>query len=78
VSERRPPAGHFVIHALWSAQQAKGLSISAIELLGSSAKLDFHQSPDVLDIRIPDSVTPPGKFAFAFRLCTAITDVARH
>lgn len=74
-----PPDGHFVIHALGSAQQAKDLSITAIELLGSSAKLDFHQSPDALDIQVPDSVTPPGKFAFAFRLSTAITSLAaRH
>jgi len=76
-----PADGHFVIRALGSAQQAKGISISAIELLGSSAKLDFHQSPDALDIRVPDSVTPPGKFAFAFRLSTAITsplDAAPH
>ncbi len=66
-----PADGHFVIHALGSAQQAKGPSISNAELLGSPAKLDFHQSPDALDIRVPASTTPPGKFAFVLRCSTA-------
>jgi len=63
-----PADGHFVVHSLGSAQQAKGLRISNVELLGSPAKLDWHQSPDALDFRV--SSPPPGKFAFAFRLST--------
>jgi alpha-L-fucosidase len=66
-----PADGHFVIHSLGSAQEAKGLSITNVELLGSTAKLDFHQSPDALDIRVPASAAPAGKFAFVFRLSTA-------
>jgi alpha-L-fucosidase len=65
-----PADGHFVIHSLGSAQQAKGVSITNVELLGSSAKLDFHQSPDALDIRVPTATAPLGKFAFVFRLST--------
>jgi alpha-L-fucosidase len=66
-----PADGHFVMHSLGSGQQGKGLSITNVELLGSSAKVDFHQSADALDIRVPASATPPGKFAFVFRLSTA-------
>jgi alpha-L-fucosidase len=66
-----PGDGHFVIRSLGSAQLPKGLSITKVELLGSSAKLDFHQSAEALEIRVPASTTPPGKFAFAFRLTTA-------
>jgi len=66
-----PADGHFVIHSFGSAQQAKGLTITSVELIGSSANLDFQQSPDSLEIRVPPSATPAGKFAYAFRISTA-------
>jgi hypothetical protein len=65
-----PADRHFVIHSLGSAQQAKVLTISNVELLGSSTKVEFRQSSDGLDIRVPATATLPGKFAFAFRLST--------
>ena len=64
-----PADGRFVIRSFGSAQQAKGLHITDVELLGSSAKLDWHQSADALEIHA--SAPPPGKFAYAFRLSTA-------
>jgi alpha-L-fucosidase len=65
-----PADGHFVIHALGSQQQAYGAAIMKVELLGSSAKLEFHQSEEALEIRVPASSKPPGKFAFVFRIST--------
>jgi alpha-L-fucosidase len=59
-----PADRHFIIHSLGSAQQAKALTISNVELLGSSAKLEFRQSSDASPRPYPEnlplpSVSPP-------------------
>lgn len=64
-----PASGSLHIHALGSAApEAKGLRIAQVELLGSSSKLDWKQSPASLDLTLP--AAPAGKFAFAFRITT--------
>jgi len=68
ISMAWPADGHFVIRSLGSAQQAKDLHVSSVELLGSYAKLDWRQSADTLEIHAP--APPPGKYAYVFRLTT--------
>jgi alpha-L-fucosidase len=61
-----PTDGRAVIHALGSGQKAKGLRITNVELLGSGAKLEWHQSDVALEITVPAGVS--GKYARAFRI----------
>jgi len=61
-----PTDGHAVIHALGSAQQAKGMHISSVLLLGSDAKLEFRHSDDALTVQLPPQA--PGKFAYVLRI----------
>jgi alpha-L-fucosidase len=63
-----PTEAKAVIHALGSEHQAKGLQITSVELLGSSAKLTWRQTEDALEVTVPG--TAPGKFAFVFRIQT--------
>ena len=63
--------GHAVIHALGAARQAKGLQITNVELIGSSAKIEFRQTEDGLEVTLPQ--TAPGKFAYALRIQLAGT-----
>jgi alpha-L-fucosidase len=64
-----PADGRAVIHALGSEHQGKGLQIRNVELFGSSAKLNWRQTDDALEVNVPG--TAPGKFAFVFRIQTA-------
>ena len=66
-----PADGHAVIHALGAARQAKGLQITNVELIGSSAKIEFRQTEDGLEVTLPQ--TAPGKFAYALRIQLAGT-----
>ncbi len=59
-----PSSGEAVIHSLGTTLGAK--KISSVALLGSDAKLEFHQQPDGLHIKVPAQA--PGKFAYAFRV----------
>jgi alpha-L-fucosidase len=63
-----PADGRAVIHALGSAQQAKGLRVTSVALLGSSAKIDWRQTNDALELNVPGAA--PGKFAYVFRVQT--------
>jgi alpha-L-fucosidase len=63
------PADHrAVIHALGSEQKAKGLRIANVELLGSTGKVEWHQSAGELEITVPNGAS--GKYALAFRVTT--------
>jgi alpha-L-fucosidase len=64
-----PRDGRAVIHALGAAHESKGLRIANVELLGSDSKIDWRQSEDALEIRVPPSA--PGKYAYVFRVTTA-------
>ena len=59
-----PSTGETVIHSLSSTIGSQ--KISSVTLLGSDAKLEFHQHPDGLHIKLPAQA--PGKFAYAFRM----------
>jgi alpha-L-fucosidase len=61
-----PADGHAVIHALGSAQQAKGVQISGVELVGSDAKLEFHQTHDALEVQLP--ARAQGKYAYVLKI----------
>ena len=61
-----PTDGRAVIHALGSAEQAKGMQISSVELVGSDAKVEFHRTGDALDVQLPAQT--PGKYAYALRI----------
>jgi alpha-L-fucosidase len=63
-----PADGRAVIHSLGSAQQARGMRITNVELVGSSANLSWRQTDDALEVNMPG--TAPGKFAYAFRIQT--------
>jgi alpha-L-fucosidase len=63
-----PTDGKAVIHALGAQQQAKGLRIANVELIGSTAKLDWKQSDKALEIKAPAA---PTKYAQAFKITLA-------
>jgi alpha-L-fucosidase len=63
-----PSDGRAIVHALGSGQKAKGLRITNVELLGSAAKLEWHQSETSLEITLPSGSA--GKYAAAFRITT--------
>ena len=60
-----PSGGEAVIHSLGSSA-LNGQRIETVVLLGSDAKLTFHQQPDGLRIQLPAQA--PGKYAYAFRV----------
>lgn len=64
-----PTDGRAVIHALGSTQEAKGLKITDVKLLGSQAKLQWHQYEYALEVRLPDEA--PGKYAYALQVATS-------
>jgi Alpha-L-fucosidase/Alpha-L-fucosidase C-terminal domain len=59
-----PAASEVVVQSL--AAVAGAQKIKAVELLGSNAKLQFHQLPDGLHIQTP--AQSPGKYAYAYRI----------
>jgi alpha-L-fucosidase len=64
-----PANGRAVIHALGAAQQAKGLKITNVELIGSGAKVEWHHSDDALEVTLPASA--PGKYAYVLKVTLA-------
>ena len=64
-----PANGRAVIHALGAAQQAKGLQITNVALIGCDAKVEWHQSDDALDVKLPAS--RPGKYAYVLKVTLA-------
>jgi alpha-L-fucosidase len=64
-----PTDGKAVIHALGSSHEAAALHITAVELLGSSAAVAFHQTPDALEVTLASTV--PNKYAYVLRIHTA-------
>jgi alpha-L-fucosidase len=64
-----PANGRAVIHALGAAQQAKGLQITNVELIGSGAGVAWHQSDDTLEVTLPASA--PGKYAYVLKVTLA-------
>ncbi len=63
-----PANGHLVIHALGSTQQAKGLRIVNVEAIGATAKVNWQQSAEALEIDCPGNA--PGMYAYTFRITT--------
>jgi alpha-L-fucosidase len=63
-----PSTGEAVIHSLGS-EAASVPKVGSVDLLGSDAKIEFHQQPDGLHIRLPGSA--PGHFAYCFRILLA-------
>ncbi len=60
-----PSSGVSIIRSLGSTA-INGHQIGSVVLLGSEAKLTFHQQADGLRIQLPSQ--PPGKYAYAFRI----------
>lgn len=60
-----PADGKVTIHNLGS-DLLKDRRIQSVALLGSDAKLEWHQTPDGLHIQLPAS--GPGKYAYVFRI----------
>jgi alpha-L-fucosidase len=62
----QPADERAVIGSLGSKKLSAGLQIARVELLGSSARLDWRQTEDALEVKLPDSL--PGKYAYVFRI----------
>jgi hypothetical protein len=60
-----PASATIIIHPLGSAQ-AKDIQISSVELIGSDAKVQFHQTDEGLDVQLPGQA--PGKYAYALKI----------
>jgi hypothetical protein len=41
-----------------------------VELIGSSAKIEWHQADDALEVKVP-AATAPGQYAYAFKISLA-------
>ncbi len=54
------------IHAFGSAAEAKGLTIQSIELIGSSEKVTWLQTPEALNVKLPASM--PCQFAYVLKI----------
>jgi alpha-L-fucosidase len=50
-------AGPAVVHALGSDKEAKGMTLSSVQLVGSSEKLTWHQAADGLSVQLPPGMT---------------------
>jgi alpha-L-fucosidase len=61
-----PADGRALISSLGSKRLSQRQVIARVELLGTSAKLDWRQTEDALEVKLPDSV--PGKYAYVFRI----------
>lgn len=60
-----PADGKVTIHSLGSSA-LKGQKVQSVDLVGSEARLEWHQDPDGLRIQLP--IRPPGKYAYVLRL----------
>ncbi len=49
--------GYATIHALGADHEAKGLTFDSIELVGSTEKLTWMQTPEALNIKLPSSAS---------------------
>jgi alpha-L-fucosidase len=54
------------IHAFGSDKEAKGLTFSSVELVGSGDKLTWKQDPDGLKVQLPASATC--KYAYVLKI----------
>jgi len=54
------------IHALGSAKEAKGLTLESVELIGSSEKLTWLQTPEALNVKLPPSANC--KYAYVLKI----------
>jgi alpha-L-fucosidase len=59
-------SSYAAIHALGSANEAKGMTFGSIELVGSSEKLTWMQTPEALNIQLPASANC--KYAYVLKL----------
>ena len=60
--------GYAAIHALGSANEASGLKLQSIDLIGSDAKLDWMQTPEALNVKLP--ATASCEYAYVLKVTT--------
>lgn len=60
-----PTDGKLTVHALGSGA-LKGRKVQSVDLLGSDAKVQWHQDEDALHAQLP--AQPPGKYAYVLRV----------
>jgi alpha-L-fucosidase len=60
--------GSAAIHALGAAKEAKGLTLDSIELIGSTDKVTWKQTPDALNVTLPASASC--KYAYVLKIST--------
>jgi len=58
--------GFATIHALGSEKEAKGLTLESIELIGSTEKPTWMQTPEALNVKLPVSMSC--KYAYVLRI----------
>jgi alpha-L-fucosidase len=63
-----PDDRRVVIHAFGSAQQAKGLQITNVELIGSDTRLEYRQTAGAVEVQL--AAKPPAKYAYVLRIRT--------
>jgi hypothetical protein len=61
--------GFATIHALGSDKEAKGGTLESIELVGSTEKLEWMQTPEALNVKLPASMSC--KYAYVLRIGVA-------
>jgi alpha-L-fucosidase len=59
-------SGYAAIHALGSSKEAKGFTLDSIDLIGSTEKLIWMQTPDALNVKLPASASC--NFAYVLRI----------
>jgi len=58
--------GFATIHAMGSEKEGKGLNIGSIELIGSTEKLTWLQTPEALNVKLPASASC--QFAYVLKI----------
>ena len=64
-----PADGKAAIHALGTGQEGASLTVTSAELLGSSEKVAWRQTPDALEITLPPGAAC--KYAYSLKLTPA-------
>jgi len=58
--------GSGTIHALGSAKEAAGLTLTSVELVGSQEKVNWLQMPEALNVKLPAGAAC--KYAYVLRI----------
>jgi alpha-L-fucosidase len=60
--------GFATVHALGSQKEAKGLTVESVELIGATTKVEWLQTPEALNVKLPAGMSC--KYAYVLKVAT--------